>query len=262
VKIGEVADPTVPVDLQELRTWLLYWDKLVIPNISRFPLGRSAELDYLRHVGFYSEQPIEHPGGEVRNMFVDARHQVFEFFERREPGVWAIASPFAEDSLLVGTPDRALRVRLNSMLPVPDQEVPLEDIMFFRERRAAERQSLMSHLDEAYLSILASPDRPLAEHTAFERVATSARDQLRAVGEASFSFRLLDLASDFNLLPAAMVAIGSVAAGATWPFIVGNSLLAGGSISVGKTIGLLNSKTEQTPYRYVTSYHNEVFRPE
>lgn len=256
VRMGGEHDP------QQLRIWLLYWDKIVESTASTVKVGRSVDFDFLERIGLYASHEVPHPGGELSQIFLESRASAFDELEASSPGSWAIASADGAWDGEGADGRRALRVNLMKALPVPDQAVPLEEIISFREKRRSERDALMASIDDAYQSVIGAPDRPLAEHTALAKLAAEARSQLDVMAESKFSYRLCDIAADFNLGAAALCAVGTLALGTAWPAVVGNSLFAGGTVTIGKIAGLLNPKKADTPYRYVASYHSELFRPE
>ena len=247
------------LDLQKLRSWVLLWDKIAVPNQNLMVISGDPELDYLEASGVLSRYPVQLTSGEGTAILKDARGQVFEILEAEEPGSWSWHADEAETDQPSETAGRSLRIRLSSALAIPDQDVPLEDVLAFRERRKAEREALHSCIDEVYLSVIASPDRPLAEHVALGKLVSGARDHFEVVRESGFRFRLADIAADFNLVTAGAVAAGLVALGATWPLVVGNSLLAGSTVTVGKIAGLATGKKGNSPYRYLSQIHEEVF---
>ncbi|KFC62893.1 hypothetical protein FF80_03464 [Devosia sp. LC5] len=249
-------------DPQQLRIWLLYWDKIFEAGASNIRVGRAVDFDFLERNGSYAFREMSHPGGELSQIFLESRARLFDELEAVSPGSWAIASSSGAWDGEEGDGRRALRVQLMKALPVPDQAVPLEEIISFREKRRSERDALMASIDDVYQSVVGAPDRPLAEHTALAKLAVEARSQLDVMAESKFSYRLCDMAADFNLGAAALCAVGTLALGTAWPAVVGNSLLAGATITIGKIAGLINSKKADTPYRYVASYHSELFRPE
>ncbi|WP_421581147.1 DUF6236 family protein [Shinella sp. M31] len=254
VTLGGGADP------QLLRAWLLYWDEIVYPEPgSAFYVGLGDDIDYLESLSVFRRHRIDIAHGEVVAATIAARTRTFEQLEQAAPGAWALASgpgawdgPEQQDA-------RALQVNMVNALPIPNIDVPLDDILAFRVKRRDQREALMSHINDTYQSVLRAPDRPLAEHDALERLARSAREQLEVVQEAGFSFRLGDIASDFNLAAAAVAGTGSLSLGASWPAAIGNSLLAGASVTIGTVFGLKNRKSAPTPFQYVVSYHNEIF---
>lgn len=247
-------------DLQLLRGWLLYWDEIAYPEPgSAFLVELGDEFDYLEGLSIFRRHRVEIPMSELAVATIEARSKAFEELEEKAPGSWALASgPGAWD----GPEDRegrALQVKLVNALPIPNVDVPLDDILSFRDKRRDQREALMSHINETYQSVLDAPDRPLAEHDALERLARSAREQLDVVEEAKFPFRLADLASDFNLFAGALAATGTIAMGAAWPAVVGNGLLAGASVTIENVLGLKNRKSTPTPFQYVVSYNKDVF---
>lgn len=249
-------------DAQYLRAMVLFWDKVVSAEPGQFRIGGGPELEYLENVGFFERRPFPQPGGGMAQLQIDARSQAFEKLEAASPGSWAIFSHTGHWDGEEADSQRALRVRLMGALPVPNQDVPLAEVLEFKQKRQAERDALMAHIDDVYQSVRAAFDRPLAEHTAMQKLAAGAKNQLDVMREAGLPFRLADIAGDFNIAAATAAALGSVALGATWPEVLRNSLVSGGSVSISKLVGIVNPKKADTPFRYVLDYHQEVFRPE
>lgn len=247
---------------QDLLVWLLFWDQLAVPQNGVVVIGLSDDYQFLEQKGVLRHHHVSHAGGEFTQICFETRARVFSQLEASEPGSWAVGVAAGNWPGPDSERHRALRVQLASSIPVPNQDVPLEDVLNFREKRRDEREALMSHIDGVYLSVVSSPDKPLAEHKALGDLAASCKAQLEVTSEARFNFRLMDLMADFNIVPAAAAALGTIALGGAWPLAVGNSLIAGGSITIEKVAGFLNPKKDNSPYRYITSYHQEVFRPE
>lgn len=252
----------VPADAQLTRTWLLFWDRIVVPWTGLIEVEWGEDIDCLIAKGAIEERRIPGSPGSTSEVMKDGRLWLFETMEAQEPGAWAVGTGSFEDEISIDHKVRGLRVSLVNALPVPDQEVPLDDILAFRSVAQDEREALMSHLDELYLSIANEPDRPLAERYAISKLARGARDILRRTEEQKFPYRLANLTADFNLLGASLAASTSIALGASWPQIVGNSVLAGASITVGRTLGLIATRPAPTPFKYIVSYSKDVFRPE
>ncbi|MBB4348030.1 DUF6236 family protein [Aliirhizobium cellulosilyticum] len=241
--------------------WLLYWDKLANPTQSNFVVGLPREYEFLETAGIFSNHFVDHFGGTGPDVFRETSLELFDRLEEHDISPWAVYGILDPEDKMDVKDGRILRVALMSALPIPNQDVPLDDILTFRDRRSAEREALMAHIDDVYQSVVNAPDRPLAEHTALKRLASGAKDQVDAIHESRIPFRLMDLASDFNLVAGVAAAAGSLAIGATWPVALGNSLVAGGSITIGKIAGIGQKKKNDTPFRYVGLYHDEVFKP-
>lgn len=254
VEFGGSTDPNL------VRFWCLFWDKLAYPQSSFVMNALGSEISYLESQAIFQRHRVQSPNGDGAQMMIYTRAKTFEELEEASPGCWAVASGIGAWEGPEPEKGRALRFELVNALPVPDKEVPIDDILEFRQRRRDECDALMAHIDECYLSVTVSPDKPLAQHIAFEKVARGAREQLEVTSEAGFAHRLCSLAADFNLVAAGIAATGSFALGASMSTIVGNSVLAGASVTVSNIIGAANPKKNPSPFKYFTSYGKEVFR--
>ncbi|AVH44029.1 DUF6236 family protein [Agrobacterium tumefaciens] len=254
IVLGGTTDPNL------VRFWCLFWDQLAYPDQRFFGSDLGGDLDYLESQGVFRRHRVDVKGGNGLQIMVRARTKTFEELEQASPGSWAAASGVGAWEGPELESGRGLRVELVNALPVPDKDVPLDEILKFRERRKDECEALMAYIDECYLSVVASPEKPIAQHLAFEKIARGIREQLEVTTEAGFAHRLYSLAADFNLFAAGVAATGSFAFGASMSTIVGNTILAGASVSVSNILGAVNPKRSSSPFRYLTSYGNEVFR--
>jgi hypothetical protein len=240
-----------------VRMWTLYWDQFAVPDQEAM-VTPSADLDYLESVGVLGRYPAQLGSGEFSFQLLAARQALFEKLETANPGAWATFEDDESSEDFTLEAGRSLRVRLASMLPVPTQDVAFEDILRFRDRRQAEREALMANIDELYLSVANAVDRPLAEHLAVSKLTAGVRDHFEAVRDARFPFHLADLVADYNLAGLAKGAVDSVMLGHSFPQLVGNSVLNGASISIGRLTGWRSSRL-RTPYRYLSRIHEEIF---
>lgn len=246
---------------EEMRSWVLYWDKVSVPIFPAVRIGRSNDFEYLRSKNLVEELQVPVNDGDVHRMFLDARGALFLDKEQKMPGQWAVATPLSEEGGEAS--QRALRVHLAGALPVPTRDIPIDEILEFKKRRSAERAALLSFIDELYLEARNSADKPVAEQLAFRRLTEGARDHLRTVEETGWRYRLMDIAADFNIAPGAFAIAGfaasSAAMGLTLPEIVGNSLLAGATVSVSQVAGLFRGPERNSPYRYLSALREEVY---
>jgi hypothetical protein len=250
------------VDPQTLRVWLLLWDQVVSAWSPAYGPRLGDDFKYLVQKGLVIKERVPWRAAPSDIVAREGRHWLYEKLENEAPGAWAIGAGNEEDSSSLGSSGRGLRVQLIRALPVPHQDVALDDILDFRIKCRDEHAALMFHIDEVYLDVVSQPDRPLAELNSIGRLAADSRNILRRVEEAGFAYRLANLAADFNLINASIATSASIGLGLGWPQIVGNSILAGASLTVGRALGLLKSKQSNTPYQYIVSYTHELFRPE
>jgi hypothetical protein len=164
-KRGLVVSPPVEIqgstlrflsqlDPQELRFALLFWDKLVWPKSRSVYIASGPDESFLEQAGILGRPEYTFSGVAAPGL---ARTQIQAFLDldRREPGVWSLAQ--GEDSFLLK--DRILTegngafVELHRAIPVPDKDVPLDDILRFRDKRSDELQLLRHRIDIFVASI-------------------------------------------------------------------------------------------------------------
>ncbi|MCV9965425.1 DUF6236 family protein [Pararhizobium sp. BT-229] len=250
------------LDPQDLRTSLLFWDKLDYPSQNVATIGLQPEAKYLSDVGILQRTlvtlPLMNPGDAIRIAHTTAFRQL----EEKEPGKWSVASSansvtFADDELIA---KRGLLVRLFGAIPVPDKDVPLNEILEFKEKRHAELVSLRHHLEAIYSRIASADDKPLAECSEFEALDVAIRDHTRVSIEGGLKQKLSDISANLSVSNAAVASIAAVA-GYSQGLPIVNALLAGlaASISVDVGVSLKGAKDTSNPFRYITSYHKWLF---
>jgi hypothetical protein len=79
---------------------------------------------------------------------------------------------------------QALEIELYNVLPVPSDEVSLDDILWFKDRRNDELLALREAMDGLYLGAIDSSDGPRAKTAAIARLERSLRDLHKVVNES------------------------------------------------------------------------------
>ncbi len=186
--------------------------------------------------------------------------KALEVRERKQPGRWSLGMGpgglNVPDSMYGRGP--GIEVRLLRSLPVPDKEVPLEDILRFKAQRGDQFRDLWAAVDDISGEYQDDPKRPLAEVAAISRFARQAREAVEVVNEAGFPYRMATVAArytTFGLLGSA----APLAFGGGLPDIVGNGLLALAGAVIGDVSGLGAASAAKSPFAYVIGYHEEVF---
>jgi hypothetical protein len=191
--------------------------------------------------------------------YAQAHITAFRMLDEREPGTWSLAAgensiSFPPEDLDVG---RGALVTIHRAIPVPDKDVPLQDILEFRTRRRDELVALRHHLEDIYQRVIAAGDQPMALNTAIERIQSAIADHIKVSREAKFPLRLADVSAELNLL--------SPATGAATAWLLGlpmlESLITGAVSSLSANVGvaLKGRRASATPFRYISSYHSELF---
>jgi hypothetical protein len=164
IEVSNTAGRVEGLDLQELRMSLLFWDKLDFPANNVFHFGLDPECQFLKGAGILSRTNIPLSGGNAASVVVQAHLDAFRILDAKEPGVWSLSNgrnaiSFPEADLEQG---RGVLVSLHRAIPVPDKEVPLQDVLEFRAKRRAELMVLRHHLEDIYERVISAADGALA----------------------------------------------------------------------------------------------------
>lgn len=189
---------------EDIRFYLMYWDKIVVPTNNLIHVGVPDEKDLL-DCGAISRPQVRHQGAFSGNAAATAimmgQCTITQELLKDTSTDWVIHQ--AGDKLLL--PERfshinnVLRVTLAGALPVPNADVPINEILEFKERRSDELGALHNALDELYIDILKSPDQNLSTQKAFEQLKLD----IENLNKVSFDwFKLTkkyDISAEFNL---------------------------------------------------------------
>lgn len=224
------------LDSQNLREYLLYWDRLDWPDNNIIGLGSTPDVDFLIRESILSRTRINFGSvtGNMGLVFLTSQVLAFQKLTKSEPGAWSIAQ--CSNALFLPVEgvkqEQSVEVDLYRALPVPAAEVPLQEILEFKNRRAPELAALRAALDELYLQVVSSADIPRARIAALASLEAKLHD-LHLVFEERWTRRIMSsikielnipelvakaagtaaLASSFNL-PIATCAAGVAAASA------------------------------------------------
>ncbi len=136
-------------------------------------------------------------GGAPANAADLALGQILAFqqLDRCEPGQWSLAqgqtSLLVKNSLL--SDGNGLYMELLRAVPVPNRDVPLQDILSFREKRSSELGSLQYEVEglTTYLSQGSSNSSQLSRH--IKKIDKSCLEAINASREMPFPIRLSNL---------------------------------------------------------------------
>lgn len=260
-------------DPQELRYALLFWDKLVWPTNNMIHAGGDQDTDFLQSAKILERPRYQFPGGLVTaEPFV--RSQLEEFKKRNDSGkgIWDICQNTATLLSEVGelTDKSGIGIELVDAIPVPDKDVPLNEILEFKSKREDEFKALRAELDNLGGAILK------AEHpdTELQRVSVeidkACADALKVCAEWQCPVRLSNVKMALDLKPFELVA-GAMATPliASAPVltltqsvlvgITGAAYAAKSALKITADIGLQSIRRRQSPFAYVAHLHKELF---
>lgn len=169
---------------QDIRKYLLYWDEIDYPSNNAIFIGLSPDLEFLENSGVLKRTHYLFPGGLIDgSVFISAQEHAFKKNEEQERGKWNLAQLSDSQFYTNAIPEAGIEFELFDCLPVPQADVPLNDILEFKQRRSSELLALRVHMDEMYQSIIIARDIPRAKNAALDRLELSLKNLNQTVDE-------------------------------------------------------------------------------
>lgn len=264
---------TGSVDPHQLRHALLFWDKLVWPSNNLVHLGGDPDTDFLEAARILERPRYTFAGGQISvEPFV--RSQLEEFRKRDDAGkgIWDLCQNTATLLSAVGeaTDNNGLGLELIEAIPVPDKDVPLNEILEFKRKRNDEFVALRAELDSLGSKLNAAGDSEAELQGPIARVDKACADALKIASEWQFPVHLSNQKMALDLKPfevlAGAVATSLIASAAA--LTTTQTVLAGigGAIAGAKSafkvtgdIGLRSMRKRPSPFAYVAHVHKELF---
>ncbi|XNY07042.1 DUF6236 family protein [Sinorhizobium meliloti] len=244
------------LDLQQLRLNLLLWDRLSYPKQPFIEIGLGPEAEFLERERILERTPVSVPGGLGGIILTQAHYECFRTLDRKEPGKWSLATIEGSDSAVPTASleeGRGVLVRLLNAIPVPDRDVPLDDVLNFKSKRRSELTALRVHLEDVYQRIVEAADPELKLETELARLQTALEDHIKVSREWKVGLKLADLSANLNIAGAVAGTIASYTMGL--PLL--QSVVSGvvPAISVDAGAGLARRHVTHTPFKYVSAIH-------
>jgi hypothetical protein len=241
----------------------LYWEKLAWPTSNLVHFEGGPDSEFLEDCGILVRPRVQIVmSGQFADLLARAHVQGFLNLDKQEPGKWALAQ--GDTSFLIhekiSEPDRGLLIKLFKAIPVPNADVPLEDLIKFRQRRSSELLALRCAIDGLYQEVINSSDQELALRRCVTQIDHTCADILRISREFKFPIRFSNVKISTNLDLIKVISGYIVGQQYDMPLtgaVVGACL--GTKVSFGFDCGITCLSTNLRPYRYVASFHHDVF---
>jgi len=218
------TSPETRISAEELRRFILYWDKIDLPKNNRLITGLSPELEYLKKIGFLEQTlfTVEFLNSSVGFKILT---ETLRLRNEQSPGGWAILQKgFSEAKSILDGDTKTVEVELYGLLPVPPSDTPFDEILKFKEKRKSELHALRIYMDELYQTIASSTDLPRAKDTAVLKLEKSLDDLHKVTKERWSIFKLSNMKTEIKISD---VAYGTMA-GLGLASSIGFSPLLGG----------------------------------
>lgn len=189
---------------EELRYYVMYWDKVVIPGNNLVYIGVPEEEDLIScgaierpRVGFQGS----YQGDQITYAILSCQSIVASHLVHDKSADWVIhqigkTGVYPEQ---FNQQRNIIRVDLANVLPVPNAETPINEVLEFKERRSSELKELHDALDEFYEQILSAPDPDLASKKAVSRLQESILTLDKVSNEKFERSRRFDFSAELNL---------------------------------------------------------------
>jgi hypothetical protein len=258
-------DPVgITLDPQELRFALLFWDRLAWPDNSAISIPSDLDARFLQRAGILIRPTYFRALGTVADIMVDVFKTTFNDLDALEPGVWALSQ--GKNSLLIRDgfliEGRGALVELHRAIPVPMHNVPLAEILEFKQRRRDELLALRQEIDTFYSGLQSSGDRDFDLQRLVAKIDGACVDLLKVSRERGLSLGLADLKASFDLDAEKMIkwaALGeAVGLSHSLPLMGGAIGGMAATLKIGKDFGVASKAFRSHPYRYVYHVHKEL----
>ncbi len=258
---GTTIVTSSPLDLQDLRSSLMYWDRLALPENNIVGFGGSSDVDYLENSGILHKPRFVTSGRIVmEDLLVNAQLAALTELEKAERGVWSISggkNSIVSDKL--GT-NNGTMIQLLNAIPVPGETVPLNEILEFKAKRRDELLAFRDHFELLSHKVASAPDSIDELNRTLKEVDAACSDLVKTTKEWQFPVKLANTHASVNL----DIAKATGAATAMYDFLAKtplalsattSSLAAAGAALLSQfkivgDFGFQGIKRPTSPYKY------------
>ncbi len=262
---GSLYAKSSNLDPQELRFALLFWDRLVWPSSRAIHFGSGPDETFLEGEGILARPEYTFNGNAALGL-ARGQIQAYQDLERAEPGVWALAQ--GENSFLwkegLADEGKGALVELHRAIPIPRHDVPLAEILEFRQRRRDELILLRLQLESFVSEIEGSEDKSLALYKRIAEIDQACVNLLAVGKEWQFPVYLSDFKASFSLSPEKFLpaVAGGWKIGEPYGLTCASAVAAAAGVvstlEIKGDYGLRSMRRPTSPYRYTYQMHEEL----
>lgn len=254
------------LDPEDLRFSLFFWDRLSWPQSAGIAIGSCPSASYLESAGI-----LERPGfffnGDQTKAHIRGYLSTLEQYERTQPGMWALgsgANSIQGDHSLF-TDNNGAIIELQRCIPIPKKDVPLAEILEFRQRRRDELLIFRQYLDDIASEIVSTSDSVDALNRAQKNLDETCRDLIRVTKEWQAPIYLTNFRASFNLDLGKAVstafktwsALGIMGLSGTTAEIGAVAAGINSQISIKSDVAFRQLRRETSPFKYAYSIERE-----
>lgn len=221
---GSFTINSAQLDRQDLRSSLLYWDKLSWPKNRVIFISGGPETQELVNCGVMETPMIDAPLSGYGSFIMQSAEAIaLQQYEQKEPGVWSIGLGVNSLSYSGANAGTGTGLELYNSLPIPGDNVPLVEILDFKERRRSELLMFRTHMDSMAAAITSADDSGEALIRALKELDEACANLILVTKEWRFPVKLANFKASVNF----NFARSATAAAAAWK--------AAETLTLGKT---------------------------
>ncbi|MBA1218888.1 DUF6236 family protein [Pseudomonas fulva] len=197
---GSTLIPSGGIDRQDLRSSLMYWDRLALPQNNIIGFSDNPDIDFLESSGILHKPEFIMPSPvKVETVLPDVQLLALEELEKTEKGVWSISS--GRNSVISDrlTQNNGTMLQLLNAVPVPGDEVPLYEILTFKAKRRDELLRFREHFEFLSNRITTAPDSMDELKRTLEEVDSACSDLIKCTREWQYPVKLANTHASVNL---------------------------------------------------------------
>lgn len=248
------------LDMQELRSSLLYWDRLSMPTSNIIHIPPDQDTQFLIDSGVLYT-PRFNLTGDVSTAIASLPRIALTDYEKEQKGIWSLGG--GENSILLESgfsePNSGTSLILYNALPSPALSVPLAEILHFRQKRRDELLALRAHIELLTKEIESSSDSEDELNRKLDYIDQSCSALATVCREWQFPVLLTNLKAslNFNLTKVTSAAVGTwVATGKLMLPDTARVISSGGAalasmIDIKADINLQGITRPASPFRYI-----------
>lgn len=192
----------------DLRRYLLYWDEIEWVTINQRNIMQSPELNLLIDEGIFkgSFLPVYTIQGAPENnvwyKIAHAQESVFRENNQRPNELWSLGKVLTNQVIREEeiTRQTGLEISLVNALPIVPSEVPIEDILKFKQRRKDELLRFRVALGTLYEEIINTSDIHHSNLQSTDEIALALNDLHKVMGESFLKKIVSSLKVELNIL--------------------------------------------------------------
>lgn len=256
------------LDSVSLRQYLLYWDKIDLPDNNIISIGsETPEIQFLKDAGILERTYAKFSSftGNIGYSMVKMQYATLHMKNHTEPGCWSLAQ--AGNSLYAPVENTietgSIVVELYNSIPVPLGDVPLQEILEFKEKRKDELLSFRCAMDDLYDKVAKSGDIVRAKTNAIDKIEKNVNDLNKVFNETWKSKLLSTVKVELNVPNLATAAIAGGVGAASFGFspVAGAAIGAAGAalkMDISQSRQLDNLPSELKDFAYLHYVEKEL----